>query len=90
MAAMEHHRRPKVYRNRVHPLEYFDDFDFISRYRLPKDVVRHLCEQFGNSMYISTHDDPRGKGVSAEDRVSAMLACVIFWYIVPIYGYLYG
>lgn len=70
---MDHHRRPKVYRNRVHPLDYFDEFDFISRYRLPKDVVRPLAQLFANSMYISTHGDPRGKGISAEDRVSEMV-----------------
>lgn len=63
-------RREKVYRNRINPIQHFDEQDFIARYRLNKDVVRHLSVRFGNSPYISTQDDPRGRGLTYEERVS--------------------
>lgn len=66
---MEHPRRRPVYRNRINPLIYFDEIDFIARYRLPKDIVRELAQRFARSPYISTLGDPRGRGLHPEERV---------------------
>lgn len=74
---MERARRRPVFRERKNPLIYFDDHDFISRYRLPKNIVRELSQRFAQSPYISTVGDPRGRGLHPEERVSIVLIVTI-------------
>lgn len=73
MAAIGARRRPKVYRNRINPMVYFDEQDFRARYRLPKHMVAELSNLFENSPFISTTGDPRGSGISSEERVSTFV-----------------
>lgn len=65
-------RRQRVYRHRRNPLDYFDDIDFVARYRLTKEVVRPLAARFALSPFISTTGDPRGNGLHPEARVSTL------------------
>lgn len=70
-------RRPKIYRQRRNPLIYFDDVDFLGRYRLPKPTVIHLAERFSQSEFISTQEDPRGMAITPEERVRKIKHCFI-------------
>lgn len=62
-------RKRKVYRSRVNPLEFFDDFDFLSRYRLGKEVVVDLAARFADSPILTTGGDGRGSVIPAPERV---------------------
>lgn len=63
-------RRRKIYRERKNPVEYFDEHDFIARYRLSKHVVEELARQFEQSPFISTLGEGRGTVISPIERVS--------------------
>lgn len=65
-------RRKKVYYPRVNPMTRYEDNKFIARYRVSKDVVRKLAQEFGNSGLCST-SSRRGGALSVEERVSITL-----------------
>lgn len=71
---MERARRRRVYRPRKNPLLYFDDTDFVARYRLSKEIVRPLAARFAQSPFISTSGDNRGNGLHPEERVSEFIS----------------
>lgn len=62
-------RRERVYRYRIDPFEYYDELDFIARYRLDKEIVRQLAHRYANSPYISILGDTRGSGINPQQRV---------------------
>lgn len=72
-------RRRAVFRNRINPLNYFDDHAFIARYRLPKHIVRELAQRFSVSPYISTVGDVRGRGLDPEERVTIVISILFQW-----------
>lgn len=91
-------RRRKVYRPRINPLEYFDDEDFLARYRLNKEIVRELSGRFANSQFISTYGDGRGSVISPEERVCIYVrlssiwdnTCIVFVFMYTNYRYSYN
>ena len=62
----EHSR--KVFETRVDPLVKFDKEKFHSRYRLSKEVVLDLAEDFGRSRFASKGKG-RGGGISNQLKV---------------------
>lgn len=75
---MERVRRRRVYRPRINPVNYFDEQDFLARYRLPKHIVRELAARFAISPFISTTGDVRGHGLHPEERVNMCVICTLF------------
>lgn len=74
---MERVRRRPVYRQRINPINYFEEHAFIARYRLPKNIVQELAHRFARSPYISTVGDARGRALHPEERVSTWLYVTI-------------
>lgn len=62
-------RLRKVYRHRIDALDYYEECDFIGRYRLDKATVRELAKKYASSQYISTSSRNKGCPVNAEHRV---------------------
>lgn len=62
-----------MYRARINPITHFDEYDFLCRYRLSKEVVLGLTRRFENSPYLSTYGDGRGSVISPEERVSTVM-----------------
>ena len=47
-------RRERVFRDRLNPLERYDDHDFLYRYRLPKVVVLEIVDNIGAHLERTT------------------------------------
>ena len=54
------------------PVTYFDDADFIRRYRLPKAMVEDLARQYEVSGVCSTMCSSSRAGITASQRVSSI------------------
>ena len=63
------HLRPNVLRDRMNPFEFYDDDEFIRRYRFSKAGVRDLCDVLRNDL----QRDPRGNPLSVELQVEITL-----------------
>ena len=46
--------KPRVFRDRTQPLDYMDDDELISRYRLPRQCIVHLCDLLAAELQRST------------------------------------
>ena len=71
-------RRGRVFRDRLNPLERYDDHDFLYRYRLPKVVVLEIVDNIGAQLERPTR---RSGAVPAVLQVCVMLqflACANF------------
>ena len=68
---MDRHRarRKRTFFKHINPLERFDDDKFIRRYRIDKQSVREMAQNFGQSGFCSTRGDTRGAGLTVEERV---------------------
>lgn len=66
-------RRTKTYYPRMHPMLLYDEQKFQERYRLTKDLVQTISDGFEASGMCSTRLDPRGGGLSIEDRVKTVI-----------------
>ena len=47
-------RRNRVFRDRDNPLDYTDDADIISKYRLSRPLILNLCQMFQNDLQRPT------------------------------------
>ena len=47
-------RRNRVFRDRDNPLDYTDDADIISKYRLSRSLILNLCQMFQNDLQRPT------------------------------------
>ena len=65
-------RKVTEIRPRKDPVTYFDDADFIRRYRLPKATVEDLARQYEVSGFCSTMCSGSGAGITASQRVSSI------------------
>ena len=65
-------RKQKEIRPRKDPITYFDDQDFVRRYRLPKATVLELSRQYELSDFCSTMCSKSGGGITASQRVSSI------------------
>jgi len=57
LLAISHHRtahKPRVFRDRTQPLDFMDDDELISRYRLPRHLVTELCDMLADDVQRST------------------------------------
>lgn len=54
----------------------YDAQKFQERYRLSKELVQTIADDFGASGMCSTRLDPRGGGLGIEDRVRQWLGIV--------------
>ncbi|XP_064633642.1 putative nuclease HARBI1 [Lineus longissimus] len=43
-------RRNRIIRDRIHPLELYDDVDMIKRYRMPRHVLLEVVDMIGNDL----------------------------------------
>ena len=77
MARLLSERSRKVFETRVDPLVKFDKEKFHSRYRLSKEVVLDLAEDFGRSRFASKGKG-RGGGISNQLKVRVpVIYCVV-------------
>lgn len=70
--AARRERRRKTFYPRVNPMTRYDSQKFIERYRVSKEIVTEISENFVVSGYCSTGLSPRGGGLSVEERVSLL------------------
>ena len=47
------HPAPRFFRDRTNPMEMYDDVEFRCRFRLPKEVVIELAEEFKDNLTLS-------------------------------------
>lgn len=69
-------RRPKIYRQRINPLDIYDERDFQARYRISKDIARELIVRYENSPHLTVTGDGRGTAITPEQRVNKLSVCL--------------
>ena len=65
-------RKRKEYYERVSPFQRYTDEKFLQRFRLTKDVVHLLWEDFSRTPFASTKGTRRSKGLLHEERVCTL------------------
>ncbi|KAK4876009.1 hypothetical protein RN001_012431 [Aquatica leii] len=65
--------RPRVFRNRNHPLQIYDNYEFKQRYRLDKETVIEIAEIIGHQLESATL---RNQPLSAMNKI---LICLRFF-----------
>jgi hypothetical protein len=62
-------RRERVFRDRNNPLDYLDDVDIIDKFRLPRFLILHLCEE------LRVHlEHPTGRSHAIPPSLQVMVA----------------
>ena len=70
---MELGRKRREFFPRINPMRRFNPDKFVQRYRIDKETAKELARDYKASQYF-TGGDPRGGGITAEERVSIMLS----------------
>ena len=70
---MELGRKRREFFPRINPMRRFNPDKFVQRYRIDKETAKELARDYEASQYF-TGGDPRGGGITAEERVSIMLS----------------
>lgn len=63
-------QRPRKFNDRINPLDFFDDIDFLARYRISKATFRDVLGQISPGLERNT---VRSKAMSPVDQFSAAL-----------------